>query len=695
MSKPFRLTVAVRSTAAAVPVSVKSFSLPSMSTVTATALILCGAGLSLGNAFMLGNAAEDLRWFASALTSHPPGGSGIMPAEAAGRYAELAASTDVRRNGAILLGAFLLGVAFSLLALQRVWGASAAAASSSPSDWDKALVLHNETLNTALENMSHGLAMFDAERRLIVANPRYAEIYKLPPQLIRPGTPQPDILAYRVKAGTFATGDAAKQIQARVDNASAGEARDSIIELSDGRVLATSHRPMASGGWVSVHQDITARFRAEARLQHLARHDALTNLPNRLLFLERMGHELTRIQRHGGQLAVLYFDLDRFKAVNDSLGHPMGDLLLQKAAERIAGCARDTDVTARFGGDEFAVLQVGITRGEDAALLAGRIVHELSRPFEIEGNQVTIGASIGIAVAPANGADPEELLKKADLALYRAKGDGRGTYRFFETDMDVRARQRRALELDLRNAVKNGEFHLHYQPLVSVQQDAITGFEALLRWNHPTRGNVPPSEFIPLAEELRLIVPIGAWALKQGCKDAMAWPPHIRVAVNVSPAQFKGETLIGQVTSALAESGLPPSRLELEITETVLLDDGAGNLALLHQLRQLGVRISMDDFGTGYSSLSYLRSFPFDKIKIDRSFVRDLSDAGESRAILRAVASLGSSLSIETTAEGVENSEQLEKIRAEGCTEVQGFYFSPPRPAAELAELLSRSRKVA
>jgi diguanylate cyclase (GGDEF)-like protein len=664
-------------------------SLPARSTaaLAAGALLVCGAGLLLWTALTLQAAIEDLRTLGAAVAARPWSGASLT--DAAGRVAELAASTDVRRNFAILIGAFLLGAGFSILALQRLWGIGAGPSGSQGRE--QALRLQNERLSTAVANMSHGLAMFDGQRRLIVANPRYAEIYKLPPELVRPGTPQPDILAYRVKAGTFATGDAAKEIQSRVDNASAGEARDSIIELSDGRILATSHRPMADGGWVSVHQDITDRRRAEAQIEHMARHDALTNLPNRILFRERIGQELARIQRHGGMLALLYFDLDHFKAVNDSLGHPIGDLLLQRAAQRVAECVRDTDVVARFGGDEFAVLQVAVARAEDAAFLASRIVQELSRPFDIEGHQVTIGASIGIAAAPANGTDAEELLKKADLALYRAKGDGRGTYRFFEVDMDTRARERRALEVDLRNALKNGEFHLHYQPLVNLQDNVITGFEALLRWAHPVRGNVPPSEFIPLTEELRLIVPIGAWALKRACMDALAWPPQMKVAVNISPMQFKGDTLVHHVTAALTESGLSPSRLELEITETVLLNDNAINLEILHQLRALGVRICMDDFGTGYSSLSYLRSFPFDKIKIDRSFVEALSDTDESRAVLRAVAGLGSSLSIATTAEGVENKEQLDKIRAEGCTEVQGFYFSPPRPLSEIAGLLSRS----
>jgi diguanylate cyclase (GGDEF)-like protein len=665
------------------------FSGPSPAVVTAAAFVCCGIGLIVWTALTLHHAVDDLRSVAT-LIARAPSGSGAM-IEAAQRYAELVPSTDVRRNFAILLAAFLLGSGFATLGLHRVWGANESAPSRQ--EVSQEILLHNERLSTALVNMSHGLAMFDSQRRLIVANPRYAELYKLPPELVRPGTPQPDILAYRVKAGTFATGDAAKQIQARVDNATAGAARDSIIELSDGRVLATSHRPMADGGWVSVHQDITDRRRAEAQIEHMARHDALTHLPNRVLFRERMGQELARTLRQGSALALLYFDLDRFKAVNDSLGHPIGDLLLQSVAQRVSECVRDTDVAARFGGDEFGILQVAIEQGDDPGLLASRIVQELSRPFDVDGHQVTIGVSVGIAVAPADGSDPDELLKKADLALYRAKAHGRGTYRFFEPGMDLQAQARRSLELDLRHALQNGEFEVFYQPLFNLKDDVITGFEALLRWFHPTRGDVPPSEFLPLTEELRLIIPIGAWVLRQACKDAMSWPPDMKVAVNVSPIQFKGDTLLHHVMCALAESGLSPARLELEITESVLLEDNAKNLATLHHLRNLGIKICMDDFGTGYSSLSYLRSFPFDKIKIDRSFVEDLSDAAESRAVLRAVAGLGSSLGITTTAEGVESREQLDKVRAEGCTEVQGFYFSPARPAAELAGLMGLSTR--
>jgi predicted signal transduction protein with EAL and GGDEF domain len=358
-------------------------------------------------------------------------------------------------------------------------------------------------------------------------------------------------------------------------------------------------------------------------------------------------------------------------------------------SDRVLDCVRDTDMVARFGGDEFAVLQVALHRADEATLLAARIVEAVGKPFHIDGQQVTVGASVGIAAAPENGATAEELLKKADLALYRAKAEGRGTYRFFEPAMDAAAQERRALEVNLRNALANREFTLEYHALVGLDRDEVSGFEALLRWSHPTRGVILPSEFFRVAEELGLMVPIGGWVLHQACADAANWPEHMKVAVDVWPAQFRSGALVDQVLQALASSGLAPSRLELEITESVLLQDKAGALDILHQLRELGVRISMDDFGTGYSCLSYLRSFPFDKVKIDRSFVRALSEDGDSIALLQAVRGLSSSLSVATTADGVESREQLDRLRAEGCKEVQGYYFGPPRSAGDIPSFLA------
>ena len=429
----------------------------------------------------------------------------------------------------------------------------------------------------------------------------------------------------------------------------------------------------------------------ETRLVHMAHHDALTDLPNRILFRQSLDRELTRARRSGA-LAVLCLDLDQFKSVNDTLGHAVGDGLLQAVSDRMRESVRETDLVARLGGDEFAIIQVGSTQPQGAIILAERVIAAMAQPFLIDDHQVAIGTSVGIALAPADGLDADQLLKSADMALYRAKTDGRGVYRFFEADMDAKMQARRTLELDLRKALLLAEFELYYQPLVNLQQDEVCGFEALLRWHHPTRGLVSPSDFIPAAEEMGLIVPLGEWVLQNACAEAARWPSQIKVAVNLSPAQFKSKGLALAVTSALARSGLSPHRLELEITESVLLLESETTLVTLHQLRDLGVKISMDDFGTGYSSLSYLRSFPFDKIKIDQSFVRDLSQDDESIAIVRAVSGLGRNLGMSTTAEGVETADQLKQLRGEGCTEVQGYLFSKPAPAAQVLEVIARVR---
>jgi diguanylate cyclase (GGDEF)-like protein len=390
----------------------------------------------------------------------------------------------------------------------------------------------------------------------------------------------------------------------------------------------------------------------------------------------------------GGKGAVQRHDRDHFKTVNDTLGHPVGDELLRLAAERLRECIHPDDTVARLGGDEFAIVQVGRDQPVNSTSLAGRLIKAIGEPFDVLGHQVVIGASVGIAIAPDDGGNPDQLLKNADLALYRAKEDGRETYRFFEPEMDARMQARRALELDLRKALALCEFALHYQPLVTLASGKINGFEALLRWHHPQRGMVPPAEFIPLAEEIGLIGGIGAWVLKEACMEAAKWPSSLKVAVNLSPAQFKGQKLVLDVIAALGASDLPPWRLELEITEAVLLNDTDATIAVLNDLRRLGVRIAMDDFGTGYSSLGYLRKFPFDKIKIDRSFIHDLAEKPDSLAIVRAVTGLGVSLGITTTAEGVETEDQLERLRTEGCTEVQGYLFSEPKPASELGALL-------
>jgi diguanylate cyclase (GGDEF)-like protein len=553
----------------------------------------------------------------------------------------------------------------------------------------------NLRFQAALRNMSQGLSMFDAEQRLIVCNGRYAEMYGLTPEQVRPGTSFRDIIQSRIANGISYAGMSPEDYR-RERIAPVTTASDKIHELSDGRLIAVARRPMADGGWVTTHEDITERRRIEMRIAHLAHHDALTDLPNRLLLRERLELATASERAEDRCVSVLMLDLDRFKEVNDTLGHPAGDVLLKTVAERLRSCVRETDTIARLGGDEFAIVHRVDEAGPEAAALAKRILELLSAPFDLNGHQATIGTSIGIALAPADGRDPDELLKNADLALYRAKSEGRGIYRFFEPEMDQRMQARRKLEHDLRRALINGEFAVHYQPLVNLEHGEVCGFEALLRWVHPERGNVPPDTFIPLAEETGLIVPIGEWVLRKACAEAASWPSDLKIAVNLSPAQFKCRHLVQTVISALATTGLAAHRLELEITETVMLQDSDGAFETLGQLHRLGVRVALDDFGTGYSSLSNLRKFAFDKIKIDRSFIRDLSDANvDAIAVVRSLAQLGVSLGIATTAEGVETKAQMERVRAEGCTEMQGYYICRPGPAADIAHFLTRHRKEA
>lgn len=549
--------------------------------------------------------------------------------------------------------------------------------------------------DAALNNMSQGLCMLDSSLRVIVCNRRYIEMYGLSADIVKPGVAMREIMEHSCAIGNHPDMTGAKLYADYVERLRGGE-HTLHRHLSDGRIIKLNHKRMEHGGWVVTYEDVTERHKAQARVAHMARHDALTDLPNRTLFREKMGDGLNEVAVAGGAMAVLCFDLDNFKTVNDRLGHAAGDRLLRWVASQLKQNVGEHDTVARLGGDEFAILQRG-PQPQSAEKLARRLVDIIAQPFQLESQSVHVGISVGIAVAPDHGLDPDQLMKCADLALYQAKAKGRGAYQLFEPEMEQESRRRHALEHDLRDALEADQFHLVFQPQVRLDTTKLTGFEALLRWKHPTRGFVSPTEFIPIAEENGLIVPIGEWVLRTACSAAALWP-DLTIAVNLSPVQFRARGLVAMVTSALAGAGLPPQRLELEVTETALLDDSEATIGILHQLRALGVRVSLDDFGVGYSSLSYLRKFPFDRIKIDRSFVGTLGHSPESAAIVRTIASLGSVLGVETTAEGVETVEQLDFVRECGCTAVQGYYFGKPCLAAEIEhtiDSLNAVRRVA
>jgi diguanylate cyclase (GGDEF)-like protein len=550
----------------------------------------------------------------------------------------------------------------------------------------------NIRLEAAVNNISQGLCMFDARGRLVICNEPYARIYSLGDDLVQPGTPLDDILGHLFDHGMHANNSTTREdyIAWRHAVIAGGEYEKTILEFGI-RIIMMQHHPMKDGGFVSTHEDITEQRQQEARIRHLARHDALTELPNRLQFLDEMANCEAGIER-GEKIAVLCIDLDHFKSVNDMLGHALGDKVLKQASARLWGTTRETDVLARLGGDEFSLLLRPVDKPGDAAAIAERIVKTMSAPFSIEGKQIIIGASVGIAIAPDDGTTTDVLMKNADMALYRAKAEGRSTFHFFEKDMDAAIQRRRMIEAGLRVALAAKELRLVFQPLVGLAENRVTCLEALLRWTHQGEA-ISPVEFIPIAEETGLIVPIGEWVLREACSAAVLWPGNVRVAVNLSPVQFKNKRLFETVQSILAETGLPPTRLELEITESLLLTDNEQTLETLHRLRAIGIRISMDDFGTGYSSLSYLRSFPFDKIKIDRSFMRDLERRGDSLAIIKAVIGLAHSLGMSTTAEGVETEAQLRAVREQGCNEVQGFLFSPPLEIGQVMALLANEAK--
>ncbi|SMF61728.1 putative bifunctional diguanylate cyclase/phosphodiesterase [Allosphingosinicella indica] len=553
-------------------------------------------------------------------------------------------------------------------------------------------LLRAQTLrfDAALSNMAQGLAMFDADLRMLVCNKRYIEVYGFDPDVIKPGVTLRDITEHFINRGN-SNADPEVYYERQRMQLTRNEPLVFSRQLGDGRTIEVNYRPMQGGGYVVTTEDVTVQRQANDRIAHMASHDPLTDLINRAELPQRLGKALSDAESSGGELAVLCLDLDRFKGVNDSLGHPTGDALLQAVAGRLRKLVRPRDTVARLGGDEFVCIVGGLETRDNVAKLAARVIEALTRPFEVNGHNVQIGCSIGVAMAPHDGLDPDQLLRHADVALYRAKSEGRGRFVFFGPDMERVMRERRELEADLRAGVGRGEFELHYQPLVKVGTREVVGCEALMRWAHPTRGLMMPQDFIPLAEECGLIGPLGDWAIRHACNVATQWPDHIKIAVNVSPLQFRSDALLHTVVSALAQSGLDPVRLELEITEAVLLRDSEETLATLNKLRDLGVRIVMDDFGTGYSSLSYLRVFPFDKIKIDRSFVRDDAGRGDCHAIIEAVTNLATGLGMTTTVEGIESEEQMSAVLDRGCTEAQGYLFSHPLPIEELRGVLGQS----
>lgn len=550
------------------------------------------------------------------------------------------------------------------------------------------LQLSNSHFDAALNNMSQGLCMVDSDGRLIVCNERFLELFDIPREHFAPGDVIQDI-----ESGKCQNVRAFLNFYAHQRKIARQQRNIMFVqEHDDGRAFLISHQPLEAGGWVATYEDITERRQTERKLAYMAHYDTLTGLVNRNLLQEKLSDLLSHNATPAIPVAFFSLDLDLFKEVNDTLGHDIGDKLLGRVAQRLRGCADGSDIVARMGGDEFAILRDISSGPYEHELFAATILEAISQPYNIDGQEIVIGGSLGIALSDGS-ADPEQLLKHADLALYRSKANGRGSYSLFQTEMDIELQARKTMEKDLRRALAEDQFEVFYQPIVNVHDEEICGFEALVRWNHPEHGYVPPAEFVPVAEDIGLISRISEIVLARACALAAKWPNRLSLAVNLSAIQFRSSRLVDTISEALATSGLAASRLELEITESILLMESEQTLAILHQLRDLGVRIAMDDFGTGYSSLSYLARFPFDKIKIDKSFVRDLDTRADSRSIIKLIAGLGRSLDICTTAEGVETEEQLEELRAAGCTEVQGYYFAVPKRPSELEYTLSETRR--
>ncbi len=558
--------------------------------------------------------------------------------------------------------------------------------------WTGVILDETRTRTGIIENLSQGLLVYDSDDRLVMRNSHYLQLFPSLSGIVVPGVTYEDVvraeLASRnniISEQTEANPEFSRSLDRHQESHSMFER-----ELGDDRWALVNEHRTSDGGTIVLYTDISELKRRDRELHHLAHHDALTGLPNRELFHQRVEQAISTAKSRGWTVAIMCLDLDYFKNVNDTLGHAAGDHLLRCVADRLRSCFRGNDTVARLGGDEFAVVLANLSKPEVAATLASQLIGVVGQPVDYNGQQITTGLSIGIALSSSDGGDGETILKNADLALYRSKADGRGTFRFFEADMDARAQARRAQEIALSQAVSRNELECHYQPQVDIYTDQIVAFEALVRWRHPERGLISPAEFIPLAEETGIIHRLGEWVLRRACLDAVGWPDSVRISVNVSPAQFRNQELTQMVAGVLRETSFPPHRLELEITASILLKDVEANLKTLHDLKELGIRIAMDDFGTGYSSLGNLRSFPFDKIKIDRSFVSDLELNADSAAIVHAILGLGHSLGIATCAEGVETKAQLSYLRREGCSEVQGYYYSKPKPLAEAAAMLER-----
>ena len=549
----------------------------------------------------------------------------------------------------------------------------------------KRLMLEKKRLDTAINNLKQGLLLFDSDHRLVICNRRYLEMFGLPGDAIKPGYRLREIMAIRKKHGMFA-GDIDEYC---VNVFKLVSSNGSLtVEVPDGRIIRTDLQSISGGGWVSALEDITERKRAEDRIAHMARYDALTDLPNRTMFRDYLETMLKKEE----SLAVLSIDIDEFKQVNDTLGHFVGDELLVAIANRLGACMEPGDLVARLGGDEFAIIRHDVQERSQLIPLIERVHAAIRVPYDCAGNHLNVDASIGVAMSPCDGSELEGLLRNADLALYAAKGGGRRTYRFFEPEMKVRAQKRHDMEMEIRNALFHQEFEVHYQPFIDVRSRKVLGCEALVRWRHPRHGLVSPADFIPIAEETGLIDQLGSWVLKTACHAAASWPDDIRLAVNVSPVQFKGITLALSVASALGSSGLAANRLELEITEAVLIRDDEEALAILHELRDLGVRIALDDFGTGYSSLRYLQLFPFDKIKVDRCFIKNITEPEGASHIVKAVVDIAAARNMTTTAEGVETAEQLGALRELGCDQMQGYFFSPALTEEKLVELVNPAK---